>query len=175
MSRPTLVWIALGTLVSAGPAAGQGVSLPDIQRVELDNGAVFILHEKPDVPLIGVQATLRGGSVSDPQSKHGLASLLAGMLEKGAGQRDAAAFAEAVAGVGGSLSARADLESITISGSFLARDADLMVELLVDMLRQPVLAAAEMKKLRDRRSNLIRAAKDGDPRRLSPIYGNAFL
>lgn len=50
-----------------------------------------------------------------------------------------------------------------------------MVELLVDMLRQPALAAAEMKKLRDRRINLIRAAKDGDPRRLSPIYGNAFL
>lgn len=175
MSRPALAWVALGALLSAGAAAGQGVTLPEVQRVELDNGAVFILHEKRDVPLIGIQATLRGGSVSDPQSKHGLASLLAGMLEKGAGQRDAAAFAEAVAGVGGSLSARAGLESITISGSFLARDADLMVELLVDMLRQPVLAAAEMKKLRDRRSNLIRAAKDGDPRRLSSIYGNAFL
>jgi predicted Zn-dependent peptidase len=43
------------------------------------------------------------------------------------------------------------------------------------MLREPTLDAAEMKKLRDRRIDLIRAAKDGDPRRLSPIYGNAFL
>jgi predicted Zn-dependent peptidase len=64
---------------------------------------------------------------------------------------------------------------MTISGEFLARDADLMVELLVDMLREPILDAAEMQKLRDRRINLIRAAKDGDLRRLLAIYGNAFL
>lgn len=175
MSGSRLIWVALGALLSASAAPSQGVTLPDVQRVELQNGTVIILHEKRDVPLIGVQATLRGGGVSDPEDKRGLASLLAEMLEKGAGQRDAAAFAEAVAAVGGALSARAGLESITISGSFLAQDAALMVELLVDMLRQPALAAAEMKKLRDRRINLIRAAKDGDPRRLSPIYGNAFL
>jgi len=175
VNRSRLIWVALGFLLSASFALAQGVTLPDVQRVELANGAVFILHEKRDVPLIGVQATLRGGGVSDPGDKQGLASLLAEMLEKGASQRDAATFAEAVAGVGGTLSARAGLESISISGSFLAQDADLMVELLVDMLRRPVLAASEMKKLRDRRINLIRAAKDGDPRRLSPIYGNAFL
>ena len=175
MKRLPLLWLVLCALLSAGPALAQGVTLPNVLRVELENGAVLILHEKHDVPLIGVQAMIRGGAVSDPGGKSGLASLLAGMLEKGAGDRDAAAFAEAVDAVGGSLSARAGLESITISGEFLARDADLLAELLVDMLREPALDAAEMKKLRDRRINLIRAAKDGDPRYLSPIYGNAFL
>lgn len=175
MKRSPLFWLVLCAFLSAGPALSQGVTLPDVLRVELENGAVLILHEKHDVPLIGVQAMIRGGAVSDPGGKSGLASLLAGMLEKGAGSRDAAAFAETVDAVGGSLSARAGLESITLSGEFLARDADLLIELLVDMLREPTLDAAEMKKLRDRRIDLIRAAKDGDPRRLSPIYGNAFL
>jgi predicted Zn-dependent peptidase len=43
------------------------------------------------------------------------------------------------------------------------------------MLREPRLERAELTKLRDRRINLIRAAKDGDLRRLMSIYGNAFL
>ena len=164
----------LGVLY-AGASLAQGVTLPDVRQVELDNGAVFILHEKRDVPLIAAEVTLRGGAVSDPEGRAGLASLFAGLLEKGAGDRDAASFAEAVAAVGGSLSAAAGLEAVTISADFMARDADLMVELLVDMLQRPALAASEMSRLRDRRINLIRAAKDSDPRRLIRTYGNAFL
>ncbi|NIA26686.1 MAG: insulinase family protein [Desulfobulbaceae bacterium] len=162
-------------VLSTGTSMAQGVTLPEVRQVELDNGAVFILHEKRDVPLIAAEVTLRGGAVSDPEGRAGLASLFAGLLEKGAGDRDAASFAEAIAAVGGSLSAGAGLEAVTISADFMARDADLMVELLVDMLQRPTLAAAEMSKLRDRRINLIRAAKDSDPRRLIHTYGNAFL
>jgi zinc protease len=167
--------LAVLGLLSAGASLAQGVTLPDVRQVELDNGAVFILHEKRDVPLIAAEVTLRGGAVSDPEGRAGLASLFAGLLEKGAGDRDAASFAEAVAAVGGSLSAAAGLEAVTISADFMARDADLMVELLVDVLQRPALAASEMSKLRDRRINLIRAAKDSDPRRLIRTYGNAFL
>ncbi len=156
-------------------ALAQGVTLPPVERLELDNGVVIVLLEKRDVPLVGVEAVIRGGAVSDPDGRAGMASLLAGLLEKGAGERNAAEFAETIDSVGGVLSATAGLESITISGEFLARDAGLMVELLVDMLRSPALADAEITKLRDRRIDFIRAAKDGDPRRLTPIYGDAFL
>ncbi len=175
MSRMWCRTLAFVAVLSAGVSLAQGVTLPEARYVELDNGAVFILHEKRDVPLIGAEVTLRGGAVSDPEGRAGLASLFAGLLEKGAGDRDAASFAEAVAAVGGSLSAQAELEAITISADFLARDADLMVELLVDMLQRPTLSATEMTKLRDRRIDLIRAAKDNDPRRLISTYGNAFL
>lgn len=161
--------------VLALTAVAQGVTLPDAHHVVLDNGTTVLLVEKHDVPLIGLQAVIRGGAVSDPEGQAGLSSLLAGLLEKGAGERDAATFAEAIDSVGGSLSANANLESITISGEFLARDADLMIELLATMLREPKLESAELIKLRDRQINLIRAAKDGDPRRLMPIYGSAFL
>jgi predicted Zn-dependent peptidase len=175
MNRARVQALAFLMVLAAGASMAQGVTLPEVRQVELDNGAVFILHEKRDVPLIAAEVTLRGGAVSDPEGRAGLASLFAGLLEKGAGDRDAASFAEAVAAVGGSLSAGAGLEAVTISADFMARDADLMVELLVDMLLRPALAAAEMSKLRDRRVNLIRAAKDNDPRRLISIYGNVFL
>jgi predicted Zn-dependent peptidase len=168
--------LLLLVVVSRGGAAlAQGVTLPEYHFVELDNGAVFILSEKRDVPLIGVTAVVRGGAITDPDGKFGLSALFAEMLQKGAGQRDAESFADAVDSVGATLSARAGLEGITISGGFLARDADLLIELLVDMLRVPALDNDEFEKLRDRSADLLRAAKDGDLRSLSPVYGNAWL
>ena len=166
---------ALALLLQAGVAAGAGVTLPDFDRIELPNGTVLLLSEKPDVPLVAATAILRGGAVVDPADRGGLANLVASLLEKGAGDRDAARFAEAIDASGGMLTSRADLESITVSGNFLARDADLMVELLADMLLRPKLEEAEFEKLRERSINFIRAAKDTNLNALLPIYGQAFL
>ncbi|MFZ9051431.1 MAG: M16 family metallopeptidase [Woeseiaceae bacterium] len=165
----------LGLCFAGAAAWAQGVTLPDATRIELDNGAVLVLSEKHDVPLIGVEAIIRGGAVADPAGKSGLASLLASVMEKGAGDRDASQFAEAIDSVGAVLSIGADLEAIRISGEFMSRDADLMIGLLGDLLRRPRLEASEMVGLRDRQINQIRAAKDGDPRWLMNIYGNGFL
>jgi predicted Zn-dependent peptidase len=156
-------------------ALAQGVTLPEFHYVELDNGAVFILTEKRDVPLVGVTALIRGGAVVDPDGKAGLSSIFAEMLQKGAGSRDAETFAETVDAVGATLSSSAGLETISISGEFLARDAELLIELVADMLRSPALERSEFEKLRDRNADLLRAAKDGDLRSLSPVYGNAWL
>ena len=156
-------------------ATGQGVTLPAFERVALDNGTILLLNEQHDVPLVAVSAVLRGGAVSDPLEQNGLAGLFAALLEKGAGERDAAQFAEAVDSVGGRLSASAGLESITITGDFLARDAELMVGLLADMLIRPALDADELEKLRERAINFIRVGKDTNLNALLPIYGHAFL
>ena len=169
-----LCWsLSLGLL--AGSAFGQGVTLPAVERVVLDNGVTIVLHEKDDVPLVGIRASIRGGAVSDPTDLGGMANLLASMLEKGAGDRSANEFAEAIDSVGGELSASAGLESITVSGEFMARDADLMTELLVDMLRSPTLDDDEIIKLRDRQIDQLRSDKDSSLRALSPVYGNGFL
>ena len=167
--------LAIVLLVVTGLARAQGVTLPEPHIVELDNGAVFIVHEKRDVPLVGIQALIRGGAVTDPENKAGLSSLFAGLLEKGAGDRDAATFAETVDAAGATLSAQAGLESISISGEFLSRDTELAIELLTDMLRDPALDRAEFAKLRDRQVDLISAAKDTNLPGLLPLYGAAWL
>ena len=157
------------------PAHAQGFALPDAQRIELPNGTVLVLAEKHEVPLVSFEAVVRGGAVADPRGKSGLADLFAGLLTQGAGSRDAAAFSEAVESVGGMLESRAGLESITVSGEFLARDSGLMIELLTDILRRPALDPTELDKLRERSINFIRAAKDADPAALMPVYANAFV
>lgn len=156
-------------------ALADGVTLPTYERVVLDNGTVLILNRHAEVPLIGLRAILKGGAITDPAGMHGMASLFAALISKGAGDRDAGAFAEAVGGVGGVLTAGAGLEAIEIDGDFLARDADLLVELLSDMLVRPLLDETEFDKLRQRSINLIRAAKDTDLNGLMPDYGAAFL
>ena len=50
----------------AGLAWSADITLPDYERVELENGVVLLLSEKHDVPLIGLRAVVRGGSVTDP-------------------------------------------------------------------------------------------------------------
>ena len=96
-------------------------------------------------------------------------------MQKGAGSRDAVQFAETVASVGGQIETSASTESIAVSGSFLARDQQLMVELLADMLQRPRLDLAQFDTLRARQIEFIRAAKESDLAALTPIYGEAHL
>jgi zinc protease len=156
-------------------ASAQGLTLPPAEHVVLENGVVLILNEKHDVPMIGFEAVSRGGAIADPVGKSGLAALFAALIQKGAGDRSAAEFAGAIDAIGGRLAAAAELEDIVISGEFMARDVDLMIELLADMLQRPTLSSDELDKLRERSINRILAAKDSDPGRLISIYGEAFL
>jgi predicted Zn-dependent peptidase len=151
------------------------VRVPPFERVVLDNGTTLLLMERREIPLVGFEAIVRGGALADPSDKSGVASIVAALLEKGAGERDAYAFADAVAAVGGALSADAGHEGIVVSGEFLARDQSLMIELLADLLQRPHLSAAEFETLRERHIELIRAAKDGDLSVLLPIYSAAEL
>jgi zinc protease len=154
---------------------GGGVHVPTHERFVLDNGIVLVIVPRRDVPLVAFNAVLHGGALGDSVAKPGVASLLAGLLEKGAGKRDAYAFADAVEGVGGSFNAGANTESITIRGQFLARDQQLMLELLADALLHPRFESEELETLRTRHIEMIKAAKDSDPSDLIGLYGRAFL
>lgn len=156
-------------------AGDSGVRVPPFERVQLNNGAVLLLMERHDVPLIAFNAVMRGGALTDPAQQSGMSQLLVHLLEKGAGKRDAFAFADALASVGATISTDADTESSVIQGSFLARDQALMVELLADMLQHPRLDAAQFEALRARQIEFIRAAKDSDLESLTAIYGKAAL
>lgn len=166
---------AVLALLLSAIAAAQEIRLPDYERSVLDNGVVLLLAEKHDVPLVGLQAVVRGGTASDPVQRAGVASLLATLLEKGAGDRDAAAFAEAAAAVGGLISTGAETESIMVMADFLSRDTELMIELVGDMLMRPTLSEDEFLKEQQRSIALLQAAKGSSPRALIGSYGNAFL
>ncbi len=163
--------LAVGTAVAAEP----NIRLPDYQAVTLDNGATLLLMPRHDVPLVAASVAVRGGALADPAGKEGTADLLGDMLSKGAGNRDALAFAQAVDGAGGSLSFGSSREAIVANAQFLSKDSGLMLSLLADALLRPALQPAEFDKLRKRAIDGLANAKDSDPRQLIGLYASGWL
>ena len=172
--RMMSILCALALLLSA-TLVHAGLRLPPAETFTLDNGAQVILVQKKDAPLLAARIAIRGGALADAPGREGSAALLAALLGKGAGKRDAVAFVDAVADVGGELGFSADREALWASADFLAEDAQLMLELLADALLRPTLSQEEFGKLRTRAIQSLAAAKDGDPRGLMGTYGDAWL
>ena len=164
-------WLLLSLLLPSGALA---IQLPPTREVKLPNGALLILAEKHDIPMISLQAVLRGGSLADPTGKEGVAELTAGLLRKGAGKRTAQEIAALVDGLGASLDAGSGLEHSYVSAEFLSRDQALMLDVVADVLRRPTFPPDEFEKLKTQTIDGIVSSKD-DPGSVLGEYGYAFL
>ena len=170
---------AISSVVGFGAAtasaeAARGVSLPPAREVRLPNGAVLVLAEKRDVPMISFQAWIRGGSLTDPPGKEGVASLTADLIRKGAGRRSANEIASAADGVGGYFASGGGLQASWVVGEFMARDQALMLELLADVLLRPTFPESEFQKLKEQTIESFAAAKD-NPASVIGQYGAALV
>ena len=171
----TAIAVASAWVTAAVAAAPAEVRLPPFESLTLGNGAQLALMPKRDTPLVAMTVLVRGGALADAPGREGTASLLADLMQKGAGGRDAVAFVEAIEGAGGELAIGAGTESLVLGASFLSRDLGLMVELAGDALLRPRLAADEFEKVRTLAIQSIAAAKDADPSALIGLYGDAWL
>ena len=167
--------VASAWVSAAVAAAPAGVRLPAFESLTLGNGAQVALMPKRDTPLVAMTVLVRGGALADAPGREGTASLLADLMQKGAGGRDAVAFVEAIEGAGGELAIGAGTESLVLGANFLSRDLGLMIELAGDALLRPRLAADEFEKVRALAIQSIAAAKDADPSALIGLYGDAWL
>jgi zinc protease len=66
----------------------------DVERVISPLGIEAWLVRSPTAPLIAIDFAFRGGSSQDPSSKAGVAAMVAGLIDEGAGDLDARAFHE---------------------------------------------------------------------------------
>jgi len=64
----------------------------NIQEVTSPGGIKAWLVQEPSIPMISVEIAWRGGSRLDPAGKEGLANLVSGLLDEGAGDLDSRAF-----------------------------------------------------------------------------------
>jgi predicted Zn-dependent peptidase len=140
MHRPLAAAFAFCLVFVAAAAEASNV-----QRVLSPKGIEAWLVEEDKVPLIAISFAFVGGASQDPADKPGVAALVAGLLDRGAGKRNAYEFADAVEGVGGTFNAGAGAEAVSVNGQFLARDRALMIELLADALMRPHFDAAEFR------------------------------
>jgi zinc protease len=92
--------------------------------------------------------SLPAGTAYDPPSQAGTADLLASLLTRGAGSRDADSVAAAIEQVGGSLSAAVDPDFLTLTADALSEHIDVAMGLLADAALRPHLDPQEVDKVR---------------------------
>ena len=89
--------------------------------------------------------------------------MAAEMLDEGAGTRDAIAFGEAVASLGGSFSAGASRRSVQASLTILSRNVGQGVPLLADAVRRPRFSAADFERVKRLTLDEIAQSEDEAP------------
>lgn len=111
----------------------------DVEEFQLDNGIKFYLVEDKELPLIRVTATVRTGSLQDPQGKEGLASITGELIREGGSVNypadrlnilleDKAAFMSSFIGQG----------SGSASMNILKEDFDELLPVFVDLVQNPI-------------------------------------
>jgi zinc protease len=109
--------------------------LPPFEQFSLNNGLHVIFVEQHEVPKLQLKLVMGGANAAAPRDKQGVADFVADLLTKGTATRSADEIAQAIEGAGGSVSASAGLEWISLSANAPVDAADLAFDLVSDMAR----------------------------------------
>jgi len=177
--------LALGAAVPAAaqqqppaPLPAQPVRFPSFAESQLPNGLRLLVVENHALPVANLDLYVRSGSAADPREKLGLAQMTASLLDKGTPTRTAVQIAETVEGVGGSISAFAGADNLTVSVGVLSDQLPLAFELLSDVALHPTFPEQELETARAQQIAGLRASL-GQPGTLasrmfeSRVYGDA--
>ena len=110
-----------------GPARSQAAR---VQKVRSPGGNEAWLVEDYAIPLLAVNFGFKGGAAQDPLGKPGAATLLAGLLDEGAGDLDSAAFHQALDDKAIELSFSADRDALQGRLKTLSKHSARAFELL---------------------------------------------
>ena len=113
------------------------VSAADIQEVRSPGGITAWLVQEQSIPMLAVEIQFRGGASLDPAGKEGLANLLSGLLDEGAGELDSQAFQGHLEDLAISLSFNTGRDGFSGSMRTLTENTDEAFRLLRLSLTEP--------------------------------------
>ncbi|HKE12499.1 MAG TPA: pitrilysin family protein [Myxococcota bacterium] len=162
---PKPAWLLPPPPIYDGPVVEAG----KLHRATLENGLHVIVLENHRLPRVALGVAVRRGAASDPIDRAGLATFTAAVMERGAGDRDAFAFAQAVDGIGASFDVSADWDSMSVTLSGLSWDFDRLFSLLGDATLRPRFDKAEAERARAEQIASLESQKD-DPGTLAKVH-----
>jgi len=152
--------------------------LPQVEKIELDNGIRLYLKENHELPLVSVTAMVGAGSIGDPESKTGLGGLFAATLRTGGtASLDPDELEESLDRLAADLSVSTGTYATTLGLSLRREHLERGMAILADILRRPVFGAERLELARKEAIEGVRR-QDDDPssvasRALSrAIYGD---
>ncbi len=147
------------------PRVGAG-----IERVVLNNGMIVFLYEDHRFPLLNASAMIHCGSIYDPLEKNGLSSLFGTVMRSGGTKSISGDSLNILMEfAAGSLEFQMGTESGSASLGVLAKDTDLGLKLLADLLRNPAFPQDKLDLAKTDLKNMIRRRND-DPNRVASAY-----
>jgi zinc protease len=129
-----------------------GLALPanavTIQTVTGGDGVTAWLVEDHSVKNVAIRLAFKGGSALDPKGKEGLAELVSGLLDEGAGDLDSAAFHAKLEEVTASFDADSGLSEFSLSSRVKTDRLDDTVALLHLSLTAPRFDAEAVERIK---------------------------
>jgi len=117
--------------------AGQANAEVSIQEVTSPKGIHAWLVEDYSVPVVTIRFAFAGGTSQDPDGKEGLANLMTGLFDEGAGDLDSDAFQEKLDDAGAEMRFEANRDRIYGSMRMLASEEDAAFGLLKLAVEKP--------------------------------------
>ncbi|MGP2492331.1 M16 family metallopeptidase [Mesorhizobium sp. PUT5] len=149
----------------------------NIQSVTSEKGITAWLVEDYTVPIVTIRFVFDGGSTQDPPGKEGLANLMTGLFDEGAGTLDSDAFQTRLDQVGAEMSFEASRDGIYGSMRMLADHDEDAFELLRQAVEEPRFDQQAVDRIRGQiLSNLLAGERDpateAREKWLRAVYGN---
>jgi zinc protease len=159
-------------LLAFGP---RPVSAIEIQRVVSAGGIEAWLIEDHTNPIIAVNFAFRGGSALDPVGKEGLADMVSGLLDEGAGPLDSMAFQSKLEDLAITLRFEAGRDTFGGRLATLTENRDDAFDLLRLALTEPRFDAEPVERIRGQiLANLRRQTEDPDTLARQALFASLF-
>ncbi len=115
------------------------LEIPDVDRITLDNGMRLYLVEDKRLPIFRMSVRVNGGAYLEPADKVGLVDIMGEVLRTGGTTKwTGDELDELLEGFGGSVESYGGTTSCGANVRVLSEYGDLGLEILADMLRNPV-------------------------------------
>lgn len=133
----------------------------EVTRVALDNGLIVYLYENHRLPLFNISALIRCGSIFDPSGKDGVADFVGTIMRSGGSATISGdSLNNLLEFLGGSLEVNIGQEQGNANLSVLAKDANLGLSLLADVLRNPAFPDDKLELAKADAKNQIKRRND---------------
>ncbi len=115
----------------------------------LANGLRVVTHRMPGLETTSLGLWVASGARHESEDEHGISHLLEHMAFKGTRRRSARQIAEEIEAVGGEINAATGMEATAYYARVLKGDEGLALDILADILQNPLLEADELERERD--------------------------
>jgi zinc protease len=150
------------------PLRATPVTFPPYEIRTLPNGLQVVVVEQHEQPSISVRMLVGAGAAQDVAPRHGVANMVASLLDQGTTTRTAQHIADAVDTIGGEVVAGAGTDVTFAYVTVLKDSFTQSLDLLSDIVRAPAFAPEELERQRDQLRSALRVSYQ-DPDYLASV------